>query len=585
MSAIRILLALGLPVCLFAGDAAADEPQHLTPVPFPQVHIDDTFWNPRLRANQTATIAANLRQCEITGRLKNFASAAKQAEGKHQGFLFNDSDVYKVIEGIAYSLTVKRDPELEKRVDAVIDQIAAAQQPDGYLNTYFTVVKPEERWKGLAHSHELYCAGHLIEAGVAYYQATGKDKLLNVAKKFTDYIISVFGPGKRIETSGHEEIELALIKLYHLTNEQKYLDQARFFLEVRGRAEQRKLFGEYAQDHKPIREQDEVTGHAVRAMYLYCAIADLAAIGGDKQLMANLEKIWKDVTERRMYITGGIGSSASNEGFTVPYDLPNDAAYCETCAAVGMALWNHRMFLMTGDGKYADVLERAVYNGLLSGVSLSGDRFFYTNPLASTGKHQRAEWFDCACCPTNVVRYVPGIGERMYATRDNQIYTVLYAANTSDVTVPSGKVKIKQDTHYPWEENILLRLEPEMPATFGLNLRIPGWCKEFAVLVNGEKHTAESKNGFVRIEREWKKGDVVELKLAMPVQRVHADPNVKADVGRVALQRGPLVYCLEGIGNNGSVRSLVLPPDSKLTTSWEKDTLGGVVVICGQALS
>jgi uncharacterized protein len=585
MSTRRILLALSLPACLLAGRAAAEEPKHLMPVPFPQVHIDDSFWNSRLRANQTATIEANLRQCEITGRLKNFAIAAHLAEGKHQGFLFNDSDVYKVIEGIAYSLTVKRDAALEKRVDVIIDEIAASQQPDGYLNTYFTLVKPEERWKNLAHSHELYCAGHLVEAGVAYFQATGKDKLLNVAKKFADHIVSVFGPGKRIETSGHEEIELALIKLFHLTKEQKYFDQAKFFLEVRGRADQRKLFGEYAQDHKPIREQKEATGHAVRAMYLYCAIVDLAAITGDKELIANLEIIWKDVTERRMYITGGIGSSASNEGFTAPYDLPNDSAYCETCAAVGMALWNHRMFLMSGDGKYADVLEREVYNGLLSGVSLSGDRFYYTNPLASNGKNQRAVWFDCACCPTNVVRYVPGIGERMYATRGNELYAVLYGSSTADITLNNAKLKIKQETIYPWEEAIHFRPEPETPTSFGVNLRIPGWCKAFTLLVNGDKVTAESKDGFIRIERQWKKGDVVELKLAMPVQRVHADPNVKADEGRVALQRGPVVYCLEGIDNNGSVRNLVLPPESKFTTSSEKDTLGGIVVICGQAQS
>jgi DUF1680 family protein len=560
-------------------------------VPFQDVHIRDAFWGPRQHINQTATIEANLRQCERTGRIANFAVAGKLRPGKHQGQLYNDSDVYKVIEGIAYTLTVRRDPDLEKRTDAIIDLIAAAQQPDGYLNTYYTLVEPKNRWKNIAHGHELYCAGHLIEAAVAYDQATGKRKLFTVARKLADHICTVFGPGRKVDTSGHEEIELALVKLYWATDQPRYLKQARFFLDVRGRADLRKLFGEYAQDHKPVRQQRTVTGHAVRAMYLYCGMADVAAITGDRGLMTALESIWHDVVDRKMYVTGGIGPSARNEGFTVPYDLPNDSAYAETCAAVGMALWNHRMFLMTGESKYADVLERVVYNGLLSGVSLSGDRFFYVNPLGSMGRHHRQEWFDCACCPDNVLRYVAGMGDRVYAHRGNEIWTVLYLGNTTTIPLKGGKVKLTQETHYPWDGKIKIKVEPEKPFSFTLHLRIPGWCRSVRSLkVNGRESIPQIPGVQVRGSqfttdgRVWKAGDVIELELDMPVERVHADPRVKADVGRVALQRGPVVYCLEGVDNGGRPRSFVLPRKSKLSATFEKGLLGGVVVVRGEAL-
>jgi DUF1680 family protein len=438
----------------------------------------------------------------------------------------------------------------------------------------------------------LYCAGHLTEAAVAYYQATRKHKLLDVARRFADYIGTVFGPDRRHETSGHEEIELALVKLYHVTGQKRYLDLARFFLDVRGHADGRKLFGEYAQDNKPVRDQTEVQGHAVRAMYLYSAMAGVAALTGDKDLAPALERIWHDVVDRKMYVTGGIGPSASNEGFTVPYDLPNDSAYCETCAAIGMALWNHRMFLMSGDAKYADVLEREVYNGLLSGVSLTGDRFFYVNPLGSTGKHHRVPWFDCSCCPTNIVRYIPGMGERVYAHRGDDLWTVLYMGNTATVKLKSGKVKLMQETKYPWDGKIKIKLEPEKKFYFALHLRIPGWCRSVrAVKVNGDA-TFDARTGltmggpqFVVDGREWQAGDVVELDLDMPVERVHADPHVKADVGRVALQRGPVVFCLEGVDNGGHVRNLSLPAHAKLTARFEKGLLGGVEVVSGTARS
>jgi DUF1680 family protein len=576
-----------LVLAVWPAAARAGQPEALTPVPFQDVHIHDDYWGPRLRTVRTATVEANLRQCELTGRIKNFAVAGKLAEGKHQGELYDDSDVYKVIEGVAYVLADKRDADLEKRADAVIDQIAAAQQPDGYLNTYYTLVEPEKKWKNIQFGHELYCAGHLIEAAVAYRQATGKTKLLDAARKLADHIDSVFGPDKKVEASGHEEIELALIKLYRATKEERYLKLAMFFLDTRGHGDKRKQFGEYAQDHKPVREQEEVVGHAVRAMYLYCAMADAAAVTGDEGLLKAMDKIWHDVTERKMYVTGGVGPSASNEGFTTPYDLPNDSAYCETCAAVGMALWNHRLFLMSGDGKYADVLEREVYNGLTSGLSLSGDKFFYVNPLGSVGKHHRVEWFGTSCCPTNVVRYVPAVGERVWATRDDGAWAVLYMGNNTELSLKSGKVKLTEETKYPWEGDVSITVEPEKPFSFDLHLRVPGWCKDKpAVTVNGEAaDAAKPEKGYITISRKWKSGDVVKLSLPMPVERVYADPHVKADVGRVALQRGPVVYCLEGVDNDGKVRNLALPKEAKLSAAFDKELLGGVVVVKGEALA
>jgi DUF1680 family protein len=580
-------LAAVLAALALASPAVAAAPAALTAVPFQDVHIHDAFWGPRLRTIRVATVEANLAQCERTGRIRNFAVAAGLQAGKHEGALYNDSDVYKMVEGIAYTLAERRDADLERRTDRIIDLIAAAQRPDGYLNTYYTLVEPQNRWKNIQHGHELYCAGHLIEAAVAYQHATGKRKLLDVARRLADHIASVFGPGKRIDTCGHEELELALVKLYRTTGERRYLDQARFFLDVRGRANLRRLFGEYAQDHKPIRQQTEVTGHAVRAMYLYCGMADVGALTGDEGLLKAIDSIWHDVVERKMYLTGGIGPSARNEGFTTPYDLPNDTAYAETCAAIGMALWNHRMFLLSGDGKYADLLEREVYNGLLSGVSLAGDRFFYVNPLGSIGNHHRVPWFDCSCCPTNIVRYLPAMGERAWARRGNGIWTVLYMGNTTSVALDCGTVRLREETKYPWDGDVDITVEPQQSVAFDLHLRIPGWCKQAPALsVNGQDvANPHVDRGYVTLRRTWKSGDVVRLHLPMPVGRVHADPRVKADVGRVALQRGPVVYCLEGVDNAGRVRNLVLPRDARLISHFDRDLLGGVTVVTGVALA
>jgi DUF1680 family protein len=571
-----LLLARPAVSCL------AGEP--LTAVPFQQVQIHDSFWSPKLETNRAATIEANLRQCEITGRIKNFAVAGKLAPGKHEGALFNDSDVYKMIEGIAYSLSTHDDPTLVRRTDAIITQIAAAQQPDGYLNTYYTLVEPQQRWQNIQYGHELYCAGHLIEAAVAYQQATRKTTLLEVARKFADEICDTFGEGRKCDTCGHEEIELALVKLWRATGDKKYLEQAGYFLDVRGRGDLRRLFGQYAQDDKPVRQQTEVAGHAVRAMYLYAAMADVAAVSDDRELLASLQSIWHDVVERKMYVTGGIGPSAHNEGFTVPYDLPNDSAYAETCAAIGMALWNHRLFLMSGDGKYADVLEREVYNGLLSGVSLSGDRFFYVNPLGSRGNHHRVPWFDCSCCPTNIVRYIPGMGERAFATHANELWTVLYFGNEAEIRLADGAVKVREETRYPWDGDVKLTLEPAKAMAFDLKLRVPSWCHRATVQVNGRPAEAKPDRGYLTLNRTWQPGDVVNLSLEMPVERVYADPHVQADVGRVAIQRGPMVYCLEGVDNDNQVRNFVLPREARLEARFDPDLLGGVTVIRGDGL-
>ena len=559
----------------------------LQAVPFTDVGADDAFWAPRIKINREKVLPVNFKFCEQTGRISNFAKAGGLMPGKFEGIYFNDSDVYKVLEGAAYSLAHKRDPDLEKTCDEVIAKIASAQQPDGYLYTYYTVRKElDKRWSDEKAMHETYCAGHLIEAAVAYFQATGKRAFLDVAIKLADHIDSVFGPNKKHESTGHEEIELALVKLYRQTGQEKYLKLAHFFVEERGQSKTHKLHGEYCQDLVPVREQREIVGHAVRAMYLYSAVADLAGALGDKEYGQTVDAIWKDVTERKMYVTGGIGPSSHNEGFTVPYDLPNDTAYCETCAAIGMALWNHRMMLLHADGKYADIVEKELYNGMLSGVSLDGEKFFYVNPLASRGKHHREPWFGCACCPTNVVRFLPTVGGYMYATGPKSIYVNHYVAGNAKVGIDGKAVTLKQETRYPWDGAVKINVQPQQSAQFVVCLRIPAWCKGASAKLNGTPvRPLEQENGYARISREWKSGDVIELSLPMPVQRVYAGPQVKADVGRVALQRGPIVYCLEGVDNNGHVRNLCLPKDVQLVAEERPDLLNGVVVIKGKALA
>lgn len=560
----------------------------LKPVPFTAVHIADEFWAPKIHTVLEATLPHCFEQCEKTGRLSNFDKAAGKVEGKFTGLFFDDSDVYKVIEGAAYALMHERDEELENYVDGVIERIAAAQQPDGYLNSYFILTPEEARWQNTRVRHELYCAGHMIEAAVAYYQATGKRRLLDTAIKLADHIDDTFGPGKSMHVPGHQEIELALIKLYHLTNETRYLKLAEFFIEQRGRAEGRELYGEYCQDHAPIREQTKVVGHAVRAMYLFSGVADLAAITGDQSLIETLRRVWDDTILTKMYITGGIGSSSSNEGFTEAFDLPNETAYCETCAAIGLCLWNSRMNLLTADAKYVDVVERAMYNNVLSGLALDGRSFFYVNPLASTGGHHRQEWFRCACCPPNVVRFIPSVGGYVYASSTEAIYVNLYIGGTGEIRLDEERtVKVEQLTRYPWDGKVEIRLTPTGPAGFDVYLRIPAWSREASIAVNGVTiERPEKSRGYAKVHCEGSRGYRIDLNFPMPVERIQADSRVKANLGRVALQRGPVVYCLENVDNAVDVRTILLPPTGKEFAIEDKaDLLGGVTVIQGQGLT
>ncbi|MEA2711111.1 MAG: uncharacterized protein QOF78_3712 [Phycisphaerales bacterium] len=566
--------------------AEPQKPQTLTEVPLTDVKLSDDFWSPRLVKNRAVTIPHNFKLCEETGRIANFARAGKLEPGPHQGAFFNDSDVYKVMEAAAYALAVQPDAKLDEYLDGVIAKVAAAQQPDGYLYTFYTLNNTlDKRYTNLKDHHELYCGGHMIEAAVAHFRATQKRNFIDVAIKFADHLDSVFGEGKRYDVDGHEEIELALFKLADATGNEKYRKLGEFFVRERGRGTKRKLYGVYYQDHKPTTQASEAVGHAVRQAYLLCAATDMC-LHGDAAQKPAMERIWRDITERKMYITGGIGAKHEGEAFGDAYDLPNESAYAETCAGIGNALWNHRMNLLSGEGKYADVVEQVTYNGFLSGINLAGDKFFYVNPLASRGKHHRLAWYDCACCPPNVARYMATIPARAYSVSGDNIYVNLYAAGEATVALPKGKVRIQQTTRYPWDGDVKLTIAPEQVKDFALKLRIPQWCQNAIVAING-KSLGELVNekGYVTIDGAWKAGDVVELKMPMPIQRVKADPRVKANVGRVALQRGPIVYCVEAVDNAGRAMNLSLPPDAELTAEHRGQLLGGVTVIKGKALA
>jgi len=559
----------------------------LEPVPFEAVRLEDKFWGRRVEINKSSTVEANLARCEETGRLENFAVAGGLRAGEHQGYLYNDSDVYKVLEGIAHTLAVDPDPLLEERADRIIKWIAAAQEDDGYLNTYVQLVKPGERWANLAHGHELYCCGHLIEAGVAYHRATGKRVLLDVSVRFADLLLATFGEDLRLAAPGHQEIELALLGLADHVDQPRYRELAEFFLRERGDPRRAPLYGAYSQDERSVLEQTTVTGHAVRATYQYSAMADLARRTGDPAWMSVLRALWADVTERKMYVTGGIGNSAHNEGFTLPYELPNDSAYCETCASVGMIRWAQRMFLATGESAFVDVLELQLYNNLLAGVSLTGDRFFYVNPLSSSGSHERVPWFDCSCCPTNIVRTLPAVSGAIYARRADELWVSLYVGSRTEVELSGGTVGVAMSTHYPWEGRVELELDAAGSEAFTLRLRRPAWCSEDPrVTLNGEPRTdvfAGTGWGSLRIPGEGVQRVVLDLPL-IP-RRVRADPRVEADRGRVALARGPLIYCLEGTDHGGQVGDLALPPEASLAARWDADLLGGTTVLVARGLA
>jgi len=582
--------------------------RHYQPVPLAHVRIRDAFWAPRLRANRRRTLPAIYRRCKETGRIDAFRLDWKPGR-EPVPHIFWDSDVAKWIEAASYALLAARDPQLEAMLEGVVELVASAQQPDGYLNAHFTVVEPGRRWANLRDCHELYCAGHLMEAAVAHHQATGSRKLLDAMCRYADHIASVFGaePGQRRGYCGHEEIELALVKLYRVTGEERYLRLSEYFVEERGRQPhyfdlEARARGEdpeahwagsyaYCQAHVPVREQNEVMGHAVRAMYLYSAMADLAAELGDRSLLSACERLWEDLCLRKMYITGGLGPSSHNEGFTAPYDLPNEAAYAETCAAVGLLMWSHRMLQFDCDGRYADVMERALYNGVLSGISLDGERFFYVNPLASRGGHHRQHWFDCACCPPNIARLLASLGSYVCSRSSDALAVHLYVRGEVDTVLPDGaRIRLRQDTRYPWEGAIRLLIELAAPREFSLRLRLPGWCRRHSLSLNGRLVSAPLERGHLVIARTWRAGDIVELDLDMPVEQIVTHPSVQADQGRAALQRGPLVYCLEGADHGGvgpasamSLSRLSLPRGAAFRARLDAGLLNGVVVIEGKA--
>ncbi|MFZ1769105.1 MAG: glycoside hydrolase family 127 protein, partial [Caldilinea sp.] len=551
----------------------------ITALPFTVVRIDDAFWSPRIETNRKITVPYDFQKCEETGRIANFAKAAGRQPGAHEGIFFNDSDVFKVIEGAAYALMLHPDPDLDAYLDKLIELIAAAQEPDGYLYTPRTIAErngtPDAlradregltRWSNLRINHEFYNVGHLYEAAVAHYQATGKRALLDVALKNADLIDSLFGPGKRRDVPGHQEIELGLVKLYLVTGEARYLDLAKLFLDERGQAEGHELYGPYAQDHLPVVAQEEAVGHAVRAVYMYAGMADVAALTGAQPYIDAIDAIWQDVVARKLYLTGGIGARHEGEAFGDAFELPNHTAYNETCAAIANIYWNQRLFQLHGHAKYIDVLERSLYNGFLAGVDFGGDRFFYVNPLAFDGDYrfnrddsrERMPWFNCSCCPTNVVRLFPALGGYLYARRDDRLYVNLFVSSQTTAMLNGVNVAIAQQTDYPWSGTVRIQIDPEQPVHFALGVRIPGWAQGTPVpsdlyhyvehqaqdeavqlAVNGAETPLQIQDGYAWIEREWRAGDTVELHLPLPVRRVESHAAVTENRGKVAIERGP----------------------------------------------
>ncbi len=605
MRLICLFLLTLLPV--WAGQRR-DYPIH--PVPFTEVRVSDVFWTPRLDTNREVTVWYDYKKCEETGRIDNFAKAAKLIPGAHRGDPFDDSDVFKVVEGAAYCLALQRDAPLEEYTDALIDKIAAAQEPDGYLYTARTI-HPDNppgrasktRWLnergalGKGDSHELYNAGHMYEAAVAYYQATGKRKLLDVALKHADLVASVFGPGpdQLKIPSGHQEIEIGLVKLFRTTGDQKYLDLAKFLLDCRGRNfeddQAKRTPNPYYADHIPVTAQREAVGHAVRSAYMFSAMADIAALTGDEAYLKAIDALWKNVVGKKMHLTGGIGASPAGEAFGGNYELPNQSAYLETCAAIANALWNHRMFLLHGDAKYMDVLERVIYNGFLSGAGITGNRFFYPNPLESDGKHkfnhgdnQRSPWFGCSCCPVNNVRFIPSIPGFIYATHDRELYVNLFISGSAKINLGPTQLAVVQATEYPWRgESRLTIAELAGKRKFTLRVRVPGWARNqptpddlyaysdglqpcVRLRVNDQSAEVRLVQGYAVLERTWRRGDTVTLEMEMPTRVVKAHPSVKADRARFALERGPLVYCAEGADNGGTVLDKVFPGPVRFST-------------------
>lgn len=584
-----VLALFQLPLVLLAQD------YHIQQVPFTAVKINDGFWSPWLSVHANSTLPACIAQMrDSTKRISNFEKAAIYGQGgkkgKFEGTFFDDSDVYKAMEGMAYSLQNKPNPEIEALLDKWIDLMEKAQQPNGYLNTFFILEHDKDywpeygRWSDIGR-HEMYCGGHLIEAAVAYYNATGKRKFLDIAIKLADHWIDIFGPNKRHWVEGHQEPELALVKLYKVTKQKKYLDFAHWLLEERGHGhefgpmwESNPIANIDIQSDIPVKDITDVKGHAVRAMYMYSGMADVLANTGDSTYLKALNTVWDDVVLRNMYITGGIGSSNTNEGFVGDYQLPNKTSYCETCSSVGMVFWNSRMNQLSGSTKHADVMERALYNAVLGGVSLSGDRFFYINPLESDGDKHRSRWHGTACCPSNISRFLPQVGNYVYLTTDKEIYVNLYMGSESNLKLGNTPVKLIQKTNYPWAGQVVITIQPETPVEGKIKLRIPEWCKSYTAKLNGKN--IDQKNidsGYLTIDRSWRAGDVILLDLAMPVELVAADPLVKDNIGRRAIQRGPIVYCAEQADNPGiDLNNLTLSNKNKFKLADGDNVLKGI---------
>jgi DUF1680 family protein len=615
-----------LIVLIAAGKCFAQQKDYTySAVPFTSVQLSDNFWMPRIKTNHTVTIPASFERCQNTGRVKNFEMAAARSGKFCTTYPFDDTDIYKTIEGASFSLNFFPDKKLELYIDSLIDKIAKAQEPDGYLYTARTIDPSNpHKWAGTKRwekerelSHELYNAGHLYEAAAAHYAATGKRNLLNIALKNADLVCSVFGHDKLHVAPGHQVIEMGLVKLYRITGKKEYLQTAKYFIEERGhyptydsKSKDPWKNGAYWQDHIPVTDQKEAIGHAVRAGYLYAAVADVAALTGDRKMLNAIDSIWNNLVTKKLYVQGGAGAVGSGERYGDNYELPNATAYNETCAAIANVYWNQRMFQLHGDSKYIDVLEKILYNGLISGVGLDGKSFFYTNAMQvrnnSAHKDMEAErsgWFECSCCPTNVTRLLPSVPGYMYAQKDNDIYINLFIQSTTKLKVNSKDVSIEQQNIYPWKGDLRFVItQGKSPASFRLKLRIPGWARNEAIpsnlysfknkLTEGIKITLNGKevqyaveNGYAIIEHNWSKNDVVEMKLPMEVRRVVAIDKLKDDIGKVALQKGPVIYCAEWIDNNGRASNLVLPSNATFTTEFKPSLLGGVNVLKSEALS
>lgn len=593
------------------GIYAQKAPAHgypINPVPFTSVKVNDSFWGQRLKASREVTIPLAFSKCEETGRYRNFELAAHPSDTTQvTGYPFDDTDVYKTIEGASYLLQAYPDKKLKKYIDSVLVIVAAAQEPDGYLYTARTMnpKHPHEwagskRWEKVEElSHEFYNLGHMVEGAIAHYQATGQRNFLDIAIRYADCVCREIGdkPGQQVRVPGHQIAEMALAKLYLVTGDKKYLDQAKFFLDKRGYTSRR---DEYSQAHKPVIEQDEAVGHAVRAAYMYSGMADVAALTGDTAYIRAIDRIWDNIVSKKLYITGGIGATSNGEAFGENYELPNMSAYCETCAAIGNVYVNYRLFLLHGDSKYYDVLERTLYNGLISGVSLDGGSFFYPNPLESMGQHQRQPWFGCACCPSNICRFIPSLPGYVYAVKDRNVYVNLFMGNQAELEVEGKKVLLEQATTYPWNGDVTVKVSKNTAGQFALKIRIPGWVRnqvvpsdlyifsdnvrpKYSVKVNGLEVHSELKQGYFTVNRKWKKGDKVEIHFDMDVRTVRANNKVEADRGRIAIERGPVVYCAEWPDNDFNVLNVLVNRSPEFEVVSRPDLLCGIDQIRTQA--